>query len=249
MSMVPYNFKFCDYLIELVNEGEVLMSRIDEAVSRIIVLKLKLGLFENSNTNSTDYPKFASKEFEEKALEAAIESMTLLKNKNRILPLSKDVKVLVTGPNANTMRAMNGGWSYSWQGEKVEEFAQEYNTFLEAIKNKIGQKNVKFVEAISYNNNGKYFEEENIDIKSAVSAAKSVDYILLFLGENSYCEKPGDLKDLYISENQTELAQAMAKTGKPLILILNEGRPRLIRKFEREMDAIIQTYLPSKLWW
>jgi len=245
MSMVPYNFKFCDYLIELVNEGEVLMSRIDEAVSRIIVLKLKLGLFENSNTNSTDYPKFASKEFEEKALEAAIESMTLLKNKNRILPLSKDVKVLVTGPNANTMRAMNGGWSYSWQGEKVEEFAQEYNTFLEAIKNKIGQKNVKFVEAISYNNNGKYFEEENIDIKSAVSAAKSVDYILLFLGENSYCEKPGDLKDLYISENQTELAQAMAKTGKPLILILNEGRPRLIRKFEREMDAIIQTYLPS----
>jgi beta-glucosidase len=140
---------------------------------------------------------------------------------------------------------MNGGWSYSWQGEKVEEFAQEYNTFLEAIKNKIGQKNVKFVEAISYNNNGKYFEEENIDIKSAVSAAKSVDYILLFLGENSYCEKPGDLKDLYISENQTELAQAMAKTGKPLILILNEGRPRLIRKFEREMDAIIQTYLPS----
>lgn len=245
MSMVPYNFRFCDYLIQLVNEGEVPMNRIDEAVSRIIKLKIKLGLFEHPNTNYIDYPKFASEEFEDKALEAAIESITLLKNNNNILPLNKDIKVLVTGPNSNSMRAMNGGWSYSWQGEKVDEFAQGYNTFLEAIQNKIGKKNVKFIEAVSYKNDSKYFEEENIDIVSAIKAAKKVDYILLFLGENSYCEKPGDIKDLYISENQNKLAHAMAKTGKPVILILNEGRPRLIRKFEKEMDAIIQTYLPS----
>ena len=245
MSMVPYNFRFCDYLIELANEGEVPMSRIDDAVRRILKLKIELGLFEVPNTYVKDYPDFGSEQHENLALEAAIQSLTLLKNDKNILPLKKDIKVLVAGPNSNTMRAMNGGWSYSWQGEKVHEFAEGYNTFLEAIQNKIGKKNVVYKEGVSYDNEGEYYEEKDIDIKAAVKAARKVDYILLFLGENSYCEKPGDLHDLYISDNQTELAIALANTGKPVILILNEGRPRLISKFENNMAAVIQTYLPG----
>ena len=245
MSMVPYSMKFCEYLIELVNEGEVPMSRIDDAVSRILKLKLELGLFEHPTTSYKDYPDFGSKKHEQLSMEAALESITVLENIDQILPLKKTAKVLVTGPNANSMRTMNGGWSYSWQGEKVEIFTQHYNTFLEAIQNKIGKKNVVFTEGVSYDMQGKYYEEINIDIASAVKAAKGVDYILLFLGENTYCEKPGDLHDLYISENQTQLALELAKTGKPVVLILNEGRPRLISKFEQKMAAVVQTYLPS----
>jgi len=245
MSMVPYSLKFCDYLIELVKEGEVPMSRIDEAVSRILKLKIELGLFEHPTTSYKDYPEFGSKKHEQLSLEAALESITLLENINHILPLEKTAKVLVSGPNANSMRTMNGGWSYSWQGEKVADFTEQYNTFLEAIQNKIGKENVVFKEGVSYDMHGKYYEEINIDIASAVKAANNVDYILLFLGENTYCEKPGDLHDLYISENQTQLALELAKTGKPVILILNEGRPRIISKFEHKMAAVIQTYLPS----
>jgi beta-glucosidase len=245
MSMVPYSMKFCEYLIELVNEGEVPMSRIDDAVSRILKLKMELGLFEHPTTNCKDYPEFGSKKHEQLSMETALESITVLENIDQILPLKKRAKVLVTGPNANSMRTMNGGWSYSWQGEKVEKFTQHYNTFLEAIQNKIGKKNVVFTEGVSYDMQGKYYEEINIDIASAVKAAKGVDCILLFLGENTYCEKPGDLHDLYISENQTQLALELAKTGKPVVLILNEGRPRLISKFEQKMAAVVQTYLPS----
>ncbi|HEY9114197.1 MAG TPA: glycoside hydrolase family 3 N-terminal domain-containing protein [Bacteroidales bacterium] len=245
MSMVPYNFDFCTYLIELVNEGEVPMSRIDEAVTRILKLKMELGLFEHPTTSLQDYPDFGSKEHAQLSLETALESITLLKNSNNVLPLKKTAKVLVSGPNANSMRTINGGWSYSWQGEKAEEFAQGYNTFLEAIQNKIGDENVKFVEGVSYDMDGKYYDEKDIDIPSAVRAAQGVDYIILFLGENSYCEKPGDLHDLNISENQSQLALALAKTGKPVILVLNEGRPRIISTFEGQMAAVVQTYLPS----
>jgi len=245
MSMIPYNFKFCEYLVELVNEGEVSMSRIDDAVSRILKLKLELGLFETPNTYQKDYTEFGGMYFKRLAYQGATESITLLKNKEDILPLKKDVKVLVTGPNSNSMRTINGGWSYSWQGEKVEEFAEDYHTFLEAIQNKIGHRNVKHVDGVSYDFAGKYYMEKDIDIQKAVQAAKSVDYILLFLGENSYCEKPGDLHDLYISDNQRDLALALAETGKPIVLVLNEGRPRIISKFEHEMSAVIQTYLPS----
>jgi len=245
MSMVPHNFRFCDYLIELVNEGEVSMERIDDAVKRVLVLKLELGLFDKPNTYLADYPDFGSEKFKNLALEGALESITLLKNENNILPLKKNVKVLVTGPNANSMRPMNGGWSYTWQGEKTDVFASQYNTFLEAIQNKIGKNKVEFFEGVSYNMQGKYYEEENINIDEAVKAAKGVDYILLFAGENSYTEKPGDLHDLYISDNQTDLALALAKSGKPVILILNEGRPRLISKFEEKMGAVVQTYLPG----
>ncbi|PRP66258.1 glycoside hydrolase family 3 N-terminal domain-containing protein [Nonlabens agnitus] len=245
MSMIPYNFDFCKHLVELVNEGKVEMSRIDDAVERILKLKNKLGLFDVSLFAKAEYPKFASTEFQEKAFQASLESITLLKNENAILPLSKSKKVLVAGPNSNSMRTLNGGWSYSWQGEKVEEFAQGYNTILEAITNQLGADNVIHKEGVSYDHEGKYWEEKDIDINAAVKASQTVDVIILCLGENSYTEKPGDLHDLEISQNQIDLAKALAKTGKPMVLVLNEGRPRLIGEIEPHMSAIIQTYLPG----
>lgn len=245
MSMVPYNFRFCDHLIELVEEGEVPMSRIDEAVRRILQVKKDLGLFENPNTYLKDYPGFAAKESEELSYQAALESITLLKNTDGILPLDKNLKVLVCGPNSNSLRTMNGGWSYSWQGEKTEQFTEKYLSYKDAIEQKAGKSKVSYVEGVSYNNQGKYYEEKNIQIEKAVKAAKNADVVLLFLGENTYTEKPGDLHDLYISENQSNLALALAETGKPVVLVLNEGRPRLISKFEDKMEAVLHTYLPS----
>lgn len=246
MSMVPYEYeRFFDNLVALVKEGAVKESRIDDAVRRILKVKLALNLFETPVTHYKDYPKFGSKEFEKAAYDMAAESITLLKNEENILPLKKNIKVLVTGPNANSMRSLNGAWTYSWQGEKTPEFSEKYNTVLEAIQNKIGKGNVQFVPGVKYIEEGKYYEEEKDQFEEAISAAKGVDYILLVVGENTYTEKPGDLNDLYLSDLQTELAQKLAATGKPVILILNEGRPRIISKFEKEMPAIIQTYLPG----
>lgn len=245
MSMIPYNFKFCDYLVELVKEGKVSMERIDDAVRRILTLKHKLRLFEKPVTDYEDYPKFGSEEFEADAYQSAAEAITLLKNQENILPLPASAKVLVTGPNANSMRSLNGGWSYSWQGEKVEDFAADYNTILEAIQKKVGVKNVVFYEGVKYNNADKYWEEEVLDLDKITTAAKEVDYIVLCLGENSYTEKPGDLHDLTLSENQLNLAKVAAASGKPVILVLNEGRPRLIRTIEPEMKGILQSYLPG----
>ena len=245
MSMIPYNYDFCEYLIELVKEGEVPMERIDDAVSRILSLKVQLGLFETPITKATDYPDFGSEDFEAAAFEAASEAITLLKNRDNLLPLKKGAKLLVTGPNANTMRSLNGGWSYSWQGEKVEEFAGKYNTILEALTEMNGKANVNYVPGVMYVEEGKYWEDKIVDINKVVNAASSVDYIVLCLGENSYTEKPGDLQDLSISKNQITLAKTVAKTGKPVILVLNEGRPRLISSFEADMSAVIQLYLPG----
>jgi len=245
MSMIPYNFKFCDYLIALVKEGEVPMSRIDDAVRRILTLKFELGLFETPVTNYKDYPQFGSKAFEESAYVAASESITLLKNSNNVLPLKKGAKLLVTGPNANSMRSLNGGWSYSWQGEKVNEFGEKYNTILEALQQKGGKDNITFVQGVAYKDDGKYWEEKDVDIDAAVKAAAKADYIILCAGENSYTEKPGDLHDLTLSANQIALAKALVKTGKPVILVLNEGRPRLISSFERDVQGVLQSYLPG----
>jgi beta-glucosidase len=245
MSMIPYNFKFCDYLIALVKEGEVPMSRIDDAVRRILTLKFELGLFETPVTNYKDYPQFGSKAFEESAYVAASESITLLKNSNGVLPLKKGAKLLVTGPNANSMRSLNGGWSYSWQGEKVSEFGEKYNTILEALQQKGGKDNITFVQGVAYKDDGKYWEEKDVDIDAAVKAAAKVDYIILCAGENSYTEKPGDLHDLTLSANQIALAKALVKTSKPVILVLNEGRPRLISSFERDVQGVLQSYLPG----
>lgn len=246
MSMIAYNYEpFCDDLIALVKEGKVKQSRIDDAVSRILRVKFELDLFNKPTTDIKDYPKFGSKEFEQASRDAAAESITLLKNNNNALPLSKSAKILLVGPNANSMRTLNGAWTYSWQGEKVEDFASQYHTILEALQNKVGKANVNYIAGVSYKMSGKYFEEYADKMDEAIAAAQNADAVVLCLGENSYTETPGNLSDLYLSDLQTELAQKLASTGKTVILVLNEGRPRIISKFEKKMSAIVQTYLPG----
>ena len=246
MSMVAYEYeRFCDNLIELVEEGKVKEARINEAVSRVLTLKYKLGLFERGVSDYKKYTKFGGAEFARSAYLAATESITLLKNTNNRLPLNKNAKILITGPNANSMRTLNGGWTYSWQGEKVEEFAGKYNTIVEAFTKKAGANQVTYIPGLSYKMDGKYFEEYADKMDEAVKAASASDVVILCLGENSYTETPGNLSDLYISDLQTEFAKKLAATGKPIILILNEGRPRIISKFEPQMAAILQTYLPG----
>ena len=245
MVMEPYNLSFCTTLLKLVEEGEVSNSRIDDAVRRVLRLKYRLGLFVKPYWSRSEYPDFGSKEHEAVAKFSADESITLLKNEDNILPLSSNSRILVTGPNANSMRTLNGGWSYSWQGEKTEEFAQQYNTILEAMQNKFGAANVIYEPGVTYKMDGQYFEENAPEIEKAVRAASSADYIVLCIGENSYCETPGNLDELTLSENQTNLALALQKTGKPVVLVLNEGRPRLIRSIEPGASAIVQTYLPG----
>jgi len=246
MSMVPYKYEeFCENLIALVKEGEVSESRIDDAVRRILKMKFKTGLFDKAVTHYADYPEFGSEKFKKMAYQAASEAITLLRNDNNILPLNKNLKILVTGPNANSMRCMNGGWTYSWQGERANQFASAYNTFLEAIELKFGKNNVQYVPGVSYIDSLKYFNETENQFDQAIAAAKKSDFVLLFAGENSYTEKPGDLNDLNLSALQTSLAKALIATGKPVILILNEGRPRCISQFEKGLKAVIQTYLPG----
>ena len=246
MSMVPYDYvNFCDDLIALVKNGEVKESRINDAVRRILKMKIKLGLFENPVTNITNYPNYGSEKFAKLAYNAAADAITLLKNNDNILPLKKNIKVLVTGPNANSMRTLNGGWSYSWQGDKVERFAGRYNTIFEAIQHKIGAGNVNFIPGVSYIETGRYFEEEENQFQQALNAAKKADIVILCLGENTYTEKPGDLNDLNLSSLQSKLATEIGKLGKPVVLVLNEGRPRCISGIEPLMSAVIQTYLPG----
>jgi len=246
MSMIAYNYEpFCDDLIALVKEGKVKEERINDAVRRILTVKYELNLFEKPTTHPKDYPKFGSPAFEKAAYQTAAESITLLKNTNQILPLNKSLKVLVTGPNANSMRTLNGAWTYSWQGEKVEEFAGKYNTILKAIQLKTGKQNVSYVPGVSYKMDGKYYEEYVDQMDEAILAAQHADVIVLCLGENTYTETPGNLNDLYLSDLQTELAQKLAATGKKIILVLNEGRPRVISKFESKMAAVLQTYQPG----
>jgi beta-glucosidase len=245
MVMEPYNLRFCEELVQLVKEGEVSQKRIDDAVRRVLRLKFRLGLFDRPSWSRSEYPDFGSPQHEAVAKAAADESITLLKNEDNILPLKKGARLLVTGPNANSMRTLNGGWSYSWQGEKVEEFAQQYNTIFEALQKKFGETNVKYEPGVTYKMDGQYFEENPPEIPKAIAAATGVDYIVLCVGENSYCETPGNLDELSLSENQIQLALALQKTGKPIVLVLNEGRPRIIREIEPGSKAIVQLYLPG----
>ncbi len=246
MSMIPYDYKeFCTDLIALVKEGKVSMSRIDDAVARILKVKEELQLFETPVTYAKDYPKFGSAEFEKASYNTAAESITLLKNSNNVLPIPKSAKVLVTGPNANSMRTLNGGWTYTWQGDRTDEYAEKYNTVLEAVTKKFGSENVKYETGVAYNMKGKYYEDSVLNIDAAVQAASSVDYIILCIGENSYTETPGNLNDLSLSDNQLTLANAMIKTGKPVIIVLNEGRPRIINRIEPGAAAVLDIYLPS----
>ena len=247
MSMVPYEVSFCDYLKELVQEGEVPMSRIDDAVARVLRLKYRLGLFDKPYWSTEDYPKFGSEEFAQVALQAAEESEVLLKNEGGILPLAKGKKILLAGPNANSMRCLNGGWSYSWQGHRADECAQAYNTIYEALCNKFGKENILYEPGVTYApyKNDNWWEENTPEIDKSVAAAQNADVIIACIGENSYCETPGNLTDLNLSANQQDLVKALAETGKPVILILNEGRPRLIKDIEPLAKAVINIMLPG----
>lgn len=245
MSMIPYDYKrFCNTLIELVNEGAVPMSRIDDAATKIITFKLKLNLFETPNTYAKDYPKFGAEEFQKASYEAAADAITLLKNRSNILPLQRDASILVAGPNAVSRRALNGGWTYSWQGEKVDEFMTT-NTLLSALEQSFGKNNVTYIPGVSYTTATEYNTVHKDRFEEAIAAAEKVDYIILCLGENSYCEKPGDLDDLYMDDLQVELAREMLKHGKKVIVVLSEGRPRILSKIAAQVDAIVQTYLPG----
>lgn len=246
MSMVPYEYEqFFNDLVELVEDGEVSMDRIDDAVKRILELKFELDLFQNPVTNYEDYQDFGSKKHHQLAYKAASESITLLKNNNNILPIKGKPRILVAGPNGNNMRTLNGAWSYSWQGELTDKFAGDFNTIFEALANKYGKDNVKYVSGVSYKENGSYYDMVEDDINKAVSEANKSDYIVLCLGENTYTEKPGDLNDLNLHQLQIKLAKKLAETGKPIILILNIGRPRLITDIEPFMSAIVNIYLPG----
>jgi beta-glucosidase len=245
MTMEPYDLRFCTLLKELVQEGKVPMSRIDDAVRRVLRLKYRIGLFERPNTLLADYPLFGSEQYAAVALRAAEESEILLKNKDNILPLAKGKKYLVTGPNANSMRCLNGGWSYSWQGHLADRFTERYNTIYEALRDKFGAANVILEQGVTYKPEGGYAEENEPEIAKAVAAARGVDVIIACIGENSYCETPGNLSDLAISTNQRDLVKALAATGKPIVMVLNEGRPRLINDIEPLADGIVNILLPS----
>lgn len=244
MSMDPYSVEFCILLKQLVNEGKVSQERIDDAVRRILRLKYRIGLFDEPNTGGKGYEKFGSQEHADLALRSAEETEILLKNEG-ILPLAKGKKILLTGPNANQMRCLNGGWSYTWQGSKAEDLAEKYNTIYEALCNKYGQENVILNQGVTYNEKGQYWEENEPQIEKAVAAATQADVIIACVGENSYCETPGNLTDLWMSENQRNLVKALAKTGKPIVLVLNEGRPRLIADIEPLAKAIVHIMLPG----
>lgn len=247
MSMVPYEVSFCTYLKELVQEGEVPMSRIDDAVRRVLRLKIRSGLFENPYWDIRKYDKFASAEFANVALKAAEESIVLLKNEGKTLPLVKGKKILLTGPNANSMRCLNGGWSYSWQGDKADECAQAYNTIYEAFCLKYGSEHIKYEPGVTYSTakDALWWQENEPQIAKAVAAAQGVDVIVACIGENSYCETPGNLTDLNLSTNQAELIKALAATGKPVILVLNEGRPRIINEIVPLVKAVVHVMLPG----
>ena len=247
MIMEPYSCDACGYLIELVKEGKIPMSRIDDACRRVLRMKYRLDLFKNPTQKLKNYPKFGGKEFAKLALEGATESMVLLKNEGNILPLQHGKKILLTGPNANQMRCLDGGWSYTWQGHRTDEFAGKYNTIYEAFCNQYGKENVILNQGVTYNEKGKYWEENEPQIQGAVDAAKNVDVIVACIGENSYTETPGNLTDLWLSENQRNLVKELAKTGKPVILVLNEGRPRLIADIEPLAQGIIDILIPGNM--
>ena len=245
MIMDPYDPEVCKDIVTAGNEKLIPMSRIDDAVRRVLRLKARLGLFENPVWDVDHYDKFACKGFQANAYEAAVESMVLLKNEDNVLPIQAGKKILVTGPNANSMRTLNGGWSYTWQGD-ADNFASHHNTILEALKNVYGEKNVSYVAGVNYDMAPMMWDKEiNIDIDAAVRAARNADIIVACIGENSYCETPGNINDLNLSSNQKELVKRLAKTGKPIVMVLNEGRPRIINDIEPLAKAVVDIMLPG----
>ncbi|HET6851735.1 MAG TPA: glycoside hydrolase family 3 N-terminal domain-containing protein [Pyrinomonadaceae bacterium] len=252
MSMVPLDYSFADHLLALVKEGSVPQSRIDEAVRRILRVKFQLGLFEKPMPDAALKAKFASPESRQVSLQAAQESLTLLKNANNVLPLAKTAKVLVTGPTSDSLISLNNGWTYVWQGSEESLYPKDRHTIRKAIEAKIGAGNVTFVQGTriirrpgSSSNNTPTDIDEEVDIAAAVEAAKNVDVVVLALGEGSYCETPGNITDLTLGEPQLKLAQAIQATGKPVVLVLVEGRPRIINRIADGANAILMAYNPS----
>ena len=245
MIMEPYNPDAVDLIEELGREGAIPMSRIDDAVRRILRMKYRLGLFDHPTERLKDYPKFGGKEFARLSYQGAVESMVLLKNEGGLLPLRKGQRILLTGPNANQMRCLDGGWSYTWQGHLTDQFASQYNTIYEALCNEYGKDNILLRQGVTYNEKGKYYEENEPDIASAVRAADSADVVIACIGENSYTETPGNLSDLTLSANQRSLVTALEATGKPVVLILNEGRPRIVADIVPKAKAVVDIFLPG----
>ncbi len=252
MSMVPSDFSFADLLVALVKEGAVPQSRIDEAVRRILRVKFELGLFDNPMPNAALKSKIGLAESRQASLQAARESMTLLKNTNDLLPLSKNRKVLVTGPTADSMISLNNGWTYVWQGSEPSLYPKNRPTIRQAIEAKLGAANVTYVSgtqitrrAGSPSNSTPTNIEEEVDIPAAVEAARNVDVVVLCLGEGSYCETPGSISDLTLGEPQLKLAEAIEATGKPVVIVLVEGRPRIINRIVDRAGAILMAYNPS----
>ncbi|QZT37357.1 glycoside hydrolase family 3 C-terminal domain-containing protein [Halosquirtibacter xylanolyticus] len=243
LSMVPFDYvRYCKLLTELVKSKEVSMERLDDAVRRNLVLKHRLNLFNTPTTSFREYPNIASESSKKLAYNTASEAITLLKNEGNILPISTESKLLILGPNANTMRPLLGGWSYSWQGQNADKEGADYSTFLEAAVQIFGRNNVEYLPTVLYRG-AKYFHEESSNLSLVSKSAMKADYIILCLGENSYTEKPGDLSELDLSEKQQTLVDTASKSGKPLILVLSEGRPRIIRNIEPKVSAIVQTYI------
>lgn len=251
MSMVPNDYSFADHLVALVKEGAVPQSRIDEAVRRILLVKFELGLFDKPMPDASLKSKFALPEYREVSLQAARESITLLKNSSNILPLAKTAKVLVTGPTADSLVSMNNGWTYVWQGSEESLYPKDRHTIRKAIEAKLGAGNVTFVQGTKItrapgpSNSTPTDQEEEVDIAAAVRAAQNVDVIVLALGEGSYCETPGNITDLTIGEPQIKLAEALKATGKPIVMVLVEGRPRIINRIADNANAILMAYNPS----
>lgn len=245
MAMEPYQWDYCTILKELVEEGTVPMSRIDDATRRVLRLKYRLGLFDNPMTRLDDYPEFASKKHSELARAAAVESMILLKNEGNVLPLKKGSRILITGPNANSMRCLNGGWSVTWQGKLEPDDLRDKNTILKAMQERFGKNNVTYVPGVEYDETGTYFAEKTPDFAPVTEAAKKADVIVVCAGENSYCETPGNTTDLNLSANQKELVRVAAATGKPVVLVLNEGRARIISDIEPLASSIVDILLPG----
>ena len=244
MIMDPYDADITDIICELVKERKIKKSRIDDAVRRILRLKVRLGLFDNPVWDSTQYDEYAGEAFTKASYNAALESEVLLKNNNRVLPLNKSARILVTGPNANSMRALNGGWSYAWQGSSDLQYGERFNTIVEALENEFS--NVTYIPTVSYDEAFYQWEKEFVSpFEPAVAAARNSDVIIVCLGENTYCETPGNINDLNISANQTALVKALAVTGKPIVTILNEGRPRVVREIESLSSAVVDIMLPS----
>ena len=245
MAMEPYKVDYCTILRELVEEGSVSMERINDAAARALRLKYRLGLFDHPNTTLKEHPDHASKKFRKEALESAVETMVLLKNEDNLLPLSQGTRLLVTGPTANSMRSLNGGWSYTWQGHLTDSYAKDYNTILEALSATFGATNVSYVPTVSFNNEGHYEDETVSDFTPALKAAEKADVIVACIGENSYCETPGNLTDLHLSANQRDMVKALAKTGKPILLVINEGRPRILADIEPLAQAVVNVIIPG----